>query len=157
MPAIISADDFEAAQAVSRDNSAFSPRHTTPGHWLLRGLVTCGTCHVKAYAHQMTSPSNGNKNRYYVCSNHDAIRAGGPEHLCPEARVRADELDSFVWDQVHAVLTQPEVLLAGEQALAGRAPPPTTNCSASNSTAWPAGSTRPTANVAASPTSTRPE
>ena len=156
VPAIIS-PHFEAAQAVSRDNSAFSPRHTTPGHWLLRGLVTCGTCHVKAYAHQMTSPSNGNKNRYYVCSNHDAIRAGGPEHLCPEARVRADELDSFVWDQSTPCSPNLRSSSPANRLSPAAPPPPTTNCSASNSTAWPAGSTRPTANVAASPTSTRPE
>ena len=38
VPAIISEETFEAAQRVKRDNSVFSPRRTTPGTWLLRGL-----------------------------------------------------------------------------------------------------------------------
>jgi DNA invertase Pin-like site-specific DNA recombinase len=44
VPAILSEETFEAAQRVKRDNSMFSPRRTTPGRWLLRGLVYCGRC-----------------------------------------------------------------------------------------------------------------
>ena len=49
VPAIISEDLFEAAQRVSRDHSYFSPRRTGPDHWLLRRLVVCGYCGVKAF------------------------------------------------------------------------------------------------------------
>jgi hypothetical protein len=45
----------------------------------------------------------------------------------PERNIRSDALDDFVFDQVRAALLRPDVLTAGEQALAVRTPPPTTN------------------------------
>ena len=122
VPAIVSEDLFAAAEAIGRANSAFSPRKTTPGLWLLRGLVVCGRCGVKAHAQPMPS-SSGNTNRYYCCSNHDVIKAGGQDKRCAERRIRADDLDAFVFDELRAVLARPDVLLAGEEALAGRQPP----------------------------------
>ncbi len=126
VPAIITEDTFEAAQRVKRDNSIFSPRRSTPGLWLLRGLVVCGKCGVKSYTQQMSSSAdNGTRrNRYYSCPYHDAVKAGGPEKRCTERRVRADELDAFVFDQVREILLRPDVLLAGEQALVSREPAP---------------------------------
>jgi site-specific DNA recombinase len=115
VPAIISEETFEAAQRVKRDNSVFSPRRTTPRTWLLRGLVVCGKCDVRANPQQQSSSADGGtrRNRYYVCSNHDVLRAGGPEHRCTERRIRADELDAFVFDQLREILLRPDVLLAG--------------------------------------------
>jgi site-specific DNA recombinase len=126
VPAIITEETFEAAQRVKRDNSIFSPRRTTPGTWLLRGLVVCGRCGVKSYTQQMSSTADGGKrrNRYYSCPYHDAVKAGGPERRCTERRVRADELDAFVFDQVREILLRPDVLLAGEKAIVGREPTP---------------------------------
>jgi site-specific DNA recombinase len=60
--------------------------------------------------------------RYYSCPNHDALRAAGAGGYCPEHRVRADELDAFVFEQVHAALLEPSVLAAGEAALVSRSP-----------------------------------
>jgi site-specific DNA recombinase len=119
VPPIISEELFAAAQAITRDNSIFSPRNSTPGLWLLRGLVVCGACGVRAHVHQSRS-ANGHTNRYYDCANHDPFRAGGPERRCRERQVRADELDAFVYDQVRQVLLRPELLIAGEAALAGK-------------------------------------
>jgi site-specific DNA recombinase len=126
VPAIITEETFEAAQRVKRDNQVFSPRRTTPGLWLLRGLVVCGRCGVKSYTQQMSSSADGGtrRNRYYSCPYHDVVKAGGPEKRCTERRVRADELDAFVFDQVREILLRPDVLLAGEQALLSREPTP---------------------------------
>ncbi|MCA1679434.1 MAG: recombinase family protein, partial [Actinobacteria bacterium] len=63
VPAIITADVFEAAQRIKRDNSMFSPRRATPGLWLLRGLVVCGACDVKAYTQQMSSSADNGTRR----------------------------------------------------------------------------------------------
>jgi site-specific DNA recombinase len=124
--AILSEETFEAAQRVKHDNSIFSPRHTTAGLWLLRGLVVCGRCGVKSYSRQASSSADRGtkKNRYYCCPYTDAIKAGGPEKRCTERRVRADELDQFVFEQVREILLRPDVLLAGEQALIAREPAP---------------------------------
>ena len=123
VPAILTEETFEAAGRVSRDNSQWSPRRTEPGQWLLRGLVKCGVCQVGTNCHKMRG-RNGTWHRYYYCRNHDPIKAGGTDRRCTERNIRSDTLDTFVFDQVRAALLRPEVLTAGEQALAVRAPAP---------------------------------
>ena len=123
VPAIVDDQTFEAAGRVSRDNSQWSPRRAEPGQWLLRGLVKCGVCQVGTNCHKMRG-RNGTWHRYYHCRNHDPIKAGGADRRCTERNIRSDTLDTFVFDQVRAALLRPDVLTAGEQALAVRAPVP---------------------------------
>ncbi|MGQ0678189.1 MAG: recombinase family protein, partial [Actinomycetota bacterium] len=108
VPAIISEDVFEAASRVSRDNSKWSPRNTDDDAWLLRALVRCGKCDVGVSCHKMKG-RNGQFHRYYYCRNHDPLRAGGEDRRCRERNIRADALDSFVFDQVREALLRPEV------------------------------------------------
>lgn len=123
IPALIAEDVFEAAGRVSRDNSQWSPRRTPPGHWLIRGLVKCGHCEVGTSCHKMRG-RNGTWHRYYYCHNHDPIKAGGADRRCPERNIRADALDTFVFEQVRTALLRPDVLLAGEQAILAHTPAP---------------------------------
>jgi site-specific DNA recombinase len=123
VPAIIDADVFAAAALARQNNTRWSPRRTEPGHWMLRGLVKCGSCGVGTNCHKMRG-RNGTWHRYYYCRNHDALRAGGHEHRCPERNIRSGALDDYVFAQVRDALTRPDVLLAGEQAVAVRAPRP---------------------------------
>ena len=123
VPAVISEDVFEAAGRVSRDNSKWSPRNVDDDAWLLRGLVRCGTCNVGVNCHKMKG-RNGTFHRYYYCRNHDPLRAGGEERRCRERNIRADALDTFVFDQVREALSRPDVLLAGESAVTARVPAP---------------------------------
>jgi site-specific DNA recombinase len=123
VPQIVPDDVFEAAQHVSRDNTQWSPRRAEPGQWLLRGLLRCGTCGVGVNCHKMRG-RNGTWHRYYYCRNHDPLRAGGEHRRCPERNIRSDALDAFVFDQVRQALLRPQVLLAGERAIAVRAPAP---------------------------------
>ena len=120
VPPIVSTETFAAARGVVRDNSRFSPRNTTPGTFLLRGLVACGRCGVRLASQHRRLCNGETASRYYACPHRDALKAGGPERRCTERFVRADELDSFVFDQVRSVLLRPELVLAGEAALAGR-------------------------------------
>ena len=122
-PRIIADETFEAAGRVAVDNSKWSPRRAEPGRWLLKGLVKCGACGVGTNCHKMRG-RNGSWHYYYYCRNHDALRAGGEEHRCPERNIRADALDEFVFDQIRVALTQPDLLLAGEQAVAVTTPIP---------------------------------
>jgi site-specific DNA recombinase len=123
VPAIVDEPTFEAAGRVSRDNSQWSPRRAEPGQWLLRGLVKCGICQVGVNCHKRRG-RDGTWNRYYRCRNHDLIKAGGDDRRCPERNIRSDALDTFVFDQVRAALLRPDVLIAGERALAVRTPTP---------------------------------
>ena len=49
---------------------------------------------------------------------------GGEDHRCPERNIRADALDEYVFAHVRAALTEPALLLAGEQAVALAQPIP---------------------------------
>ncbi|MGH9082758.1 MAG: recombinase family protein, partial [Acidimicrobiales bacterium] len=122
-PAIVADTVFDAASRVSRDNSKWSPRNVADEAWLLRGLVVCGACGVGVNCHKMRG-RNGTFHRYYWCRNHDPLRAGGEANRCPERNIRADALDTFVFDQVRAALLRPDILLAGEAAVTAAAPVP---------------------------------
>jgi len=122
-PAIITDEQFQAMSRVAYDNSQWSPRRAEPGAFLLKGLVKCGACRVGTNCHKMRG-RNGTWHRYYYCRNHDPLRAGGEERRCPERNIRADALDEFVFDHVRAALTEPALLLAGEQAVALTQPVP---------------------------------
>jgi site-specific DNA recombinase len=123
IPPIVDEQTFEAVTQVTRDNSKWSPRRAEPGQWMLRGLVKCGTCGVGVNCHKMRG-RNGTWHRYYHCRNHDPIKAGGTSKRCPERNIRADALDAFVFCQIRAALLRPDVLAAGEQAVAARTPTP---------------------------------
>ena len=122
VPAIVSEDIFEAAQRISRQHSKWSARRAEAGHWLLRGLIKCGHCHVTVSCHKMRG-RQGNVHRYYYCANHDPLRAKGEHRRCPERNIRADELDTFVFEQVRAAMLRPQMLLAGESAIAKQRKP----------------------------------
>ncbi|MCI0690356.1 MAG: recombinase family protein, partial [Sporichthyaceae bacterium] len=122
-PRIVGDEVFEAAGRVATDNTKWSPRRAEPGRWLLKGLVRCGVCGVGTNCHKMRG-RNGTWHHYYYCRNHDPLRAGGEDRRCPERNIRADALDEFVFDQIRAALTQPDLLLAGEQAVAVTTPIP---------------------------------
>ena len=123
VPPIIDDATFNAASKAMMDNSKWSPRRAEPGQWLLKGLVRCGVCGVGTNAHRMRG-RNGSWHRYYYCRNHDPIRAGGADRRCPERNIRADALDSYVFDRIRTALLHPDTLLAGEQAVALRTPAP---------------------------------
>ena len=122
VPVIIDPDTFQRAQHVRRENPKWSPRGIEPGHWLLRGLIECGHCHVGCNCHKMRG-RNGACHRYYYCRNHDILRAGGEHLRCPERNIRADELDAYVFDQVRRALLEPSQLIAGERAVITTTPP----------------------------------
>lgn len=121
VPRIVTDELFEAAQHVSRDNSQWSPRRIHDQAWLLRHVLRCGHCGVAVSCHRMRG-RNGGYTRYYYCHNHDPVRARGEHRRCPERNIRADALDTFVFEQLRTVLKQPDLLLAGEHAVSARKP-----------------------------------
>ena len=123
VPAIIEEDLFDAAQRVARDHSYFSPRRTGPDHWLLRRLVVCGHCRIKAYC-QGKRPAAEGELRYYVCNRRRALEAGGLERACPQPSTRAEALDSLVWEHLRQALLRPQILVKGQAALSARAEQP---------------------------------
>ena len=123
VPAIITADTFDAAQRVAAHNSAFSARRASADRWLLRGLVVCGPCGIKCGCSRAPT-SRGGHNHYYTCAYRNELKAGGPDRRCRERQIRADELDTFVFDQIRQAMLRPELLTAGEAAVVTRQPVP---------------------------------
>ena len=107
MVPVVGEDTFAAAQAAKAHHSAFSPRRSTPR---AVAAVTPGDLRrlrIHTRAQQMTS-STGKIGRYDSCAYHDPVLAGGPDKAGRQRRIRADELDNFVYDKVHEVLLRPE-------------------------------------------------
>jgi site-specific DNA recombinase len=123
VPAILSADTFEAAERIAGRNIAFSARRAPGDRWLLRGLVLCGQCGIKCGCSRKAS-TRGGHNHYYCCAYQNELNAGGPERRCRERNIRADELDAFVFDQIREAMLRPELLTAGEAGLVSRQPLP---------------------------------
>ena len=101
---------------VSHENFKLSPRGAAAEAWLLRGLIECGHCHVGCSCHNSYG-RHGALTRYYCCRNHDLLRAGSEDRLCPERNIRANELDEYVFEQVRQALLTPDQLLAAERAV----------------------------------------
>ena len=98
-----------------------SPRGAAAEAWLLRGLMECGHCHVGCSCHNSYG-RHSTLTRYYCCRNHDLLRAGSEDRLCPERNIRATELDEYVFEQVRQALLTPDQLLAAERAVLTGAP-----------------------------------
>ena len=108
VPALVTDEQFELAQARLTDNARFAKRNTRePG--LLQGLVVCRECGYSCYR---TSTRTSNKRiSYYRCIGQDGWRHVGGKR-CTSGPVRADELDPLVWAEVSRLLEHPELVQA---------------------------------------------
>jgi site-specific DNA recombinase len=122
VPTLVPEDVFAAVRRARAAHVAFSARRAAPDRWLLRRLVRCGVCGLKAQCRSAKTPDGWQL--YYHCPNHDVVRAGGEHRRCPERAIRAEALDGFVFDHVRRALLRPGTLAAGEAAVAARTPTP---------------------------------
>ena len=106
VPAIVTDETFELAQAGLVDNTRFSKRNTKE-LTLLQGVLVCRECGYSCYR---TSTRTTNKRiSYYRCIGQDGWRhANG--RVCQSRPVRADELDPLVWSEVRRLLEDPELV-----------------------------------------------
>ncbi|MBS1807395.1 MAG: zinc ribbon domain-containing protein [Acidobacteria bacterium] len=101
IPAVISPQQFELAQAKLRQNQSFA-RRNNKAEYLLRALVSCGLCHLACQARQ-TAPDN----KYYLCAgkNKEARQRRG--QTFPARFIPAQQLDDLVWQDLCALLLDP--------------------------------------------------
>jgi site-specific DNA recombinase len=108
VPAIVAEDIWQRAQRRLEDNKRFAARNSTAPS-LLQGLCACVGC---GYAYYRTSTRTTNKKIYYYrCLGSDDYRY---EHgrVCSNKPVRADYLDTVVWDHITALLADPALIRA---------------------------------------------
>ena len=103
VPAIVSQEQFDQVQAKLAQNLQFASRNNTAYPYLLRALVSCGTCQLAC-----TGRSSRGGYAYYVCNGRHLTRATRREEKCLARTIPVEQLDELVWQDVCLVLTHPQ-------------------------------------------------
>jgi site-specific DNA recombinase len=117
VPALVSAEQFDlvARRLAANQRSA---RRSTTHPYLLRGLVSCGVCHLSCSG--ITRTATDTRYRYYRCLGKQAQVSSGRQRPCTARFIPASQLDELVWADLCAVLRQPELVAqAVERAHSG--------------------------------------
>ena len=109
VPAIVSEDTFARVGQRLADNKRFASRNSKIPS-LLQGLAACSACGY-AYYRGHTTTTAGNKIYYYRCLGSDDYRYQGGR-VCGNKPVRADYLDTVVWDHITGLLADPALIRA---------------------------------------------
>ena len=112
VPALVSIEVFEAAQAQLERNKRLSERNGRGHRYLLQGLVVCAVCGYAFYGKSVSLGARKCRTQYayYRCVGSDAYHfAGG--RVCHNRQVRVDQLDKHVWDAVRQTLEDPTRML----------------------------------------------
>jgi site-specific DNA recombinase len=110
VPALVSDELFAAVQAQLEENRHQARQGQRGARYLLQGLVLCQHCGYAYYGKPVSSSAAKGKVRdyaYYRCIGTDAYRFGG-ERVCHNGQVRTDLLDVAVWQEVCALLEDPQ-------------------------------------------------
>jgi site-specific DNA recombinase len=108
VPAIVSTETFERAARRLADNKRYASRNSKVPS-LLQGLAACSAC---GYGYYRTSTRTTNKKIYYYrCLGSDDYRYQGGR-VCGNKPVRADYLDTVVWDHIAHLLADPALIRA---------------------------------------------
>jgi site-specific DNA recombinase len=122
VPALMSAELFEAVQSQLEENRRRRRERPGGGRYLLQGLVVCRRCGYGCYGKPVSRAAAKGKvpYTYYRCTGSDGYRFGG-QRLCWNKQVRTDVLDAAVWEDVRRLLSEPERIRAEyERRLQGR-------------------------------------
>jgi site-specific DNA recombinase len=109
VPAIVSQDTFARVGQRLADNKRFASRNSKVPS-LLQGLTACSACGY-AYYRSHTTTTAGNTIYYYRCLGSDDYRYPGGR-VCGNKPVRADYLDTVVWDHITGLLADPALIRA---------------------------------------------
>ncbi len=126
VPALVSEELFAAVQGQLEENRQRARQGQRGARYLLQGLVLCQHCGYAYYGKPVSSSAARGKVRdyaYYRCIGTDAYRFGG-ERVCQNSQVRTDLLDVTVWQEVCALLEDPQRV---EQEYRRRLVPPDTD------------------------------
>ena len=110
VPAILDEDVFAAVQEQLAENRRRHRLSARGARYLLQGLLVCKRCGYAFYGKPVSRSSAKGRKRdyaYYRCVGTDAYRFGG-HRICWNKQVRTDLLDAAVWEDVRALLADPE-------------------------------------------------
>ncbi len=112
VPSLVDPTVFELARTQLEENRRRKRRQKTGASWLLQGLTVadgrrCGYAYYGKAAPRSRKYDPTNTLRYYRCTGADGYRFSGAA-VCDNGPVRSDQLEQVVWDQVKALLEQPD-------------------------------------------------
>jgi site-specific DNA recombinase len=102
VPAIVSREQFEAAQTQLERNKRLAQRNASAARYLLQGLTLCARC---GYAFSGRS-SKGRA--YYYCQG---AHYSGKPRVCCNSSIGGLQLDEYVWRSVSELLRDPTRVL----------------------------------------------
>ena len=105
VPAIVSQETFDIAQARLSQNKQMARRNNSSHDYLLRGLVSCGRCKLSCTG-RLVHPEYP----YYICKGRtDALRIAKGE-ACTARYAPANTLDKLVWQDLCRILADPALI-----------------------------------------------
>lgn len=108
-PAIVDKALFNAAQDQLRENRSRARLGLRRLGHLLQGFTCCALCGYAFYGKTTHQRGKGHllmDFRYYRCSGADPYRFGG-ERICSNTQIRAESLETKIWDTVCKILKNP--------------------------------------------------
>jgi len=112
VPAIIDEDTFDAVQEQLEENRKTARARSRGAMYLLQGLIVCQCCHY-AYYGKPVIKEKGDKIHhytYYRCAGTDSNHFGGNK-ICNNNQIRADILETAIWEEVKHLLKNPHRIL----------------------------------------------
>ena len=104
IPAIVTRELFDRVQAKIATNRAQSSRNNTTTQYLLRALVSCGSCQLACSARR-TMPTG---RTYYICTGKDLQVRQRLGCYCSSKFIPAGVLDEMVWADLVDLLQHPD-------------------------------------------------
>jgi site-specific DNA recombinase len=113
VPAIVTAELFEAARGQLAENRKRRRIRATGSTVLLQGLLVCSQCGY-AYHGTQSHPEKPHPYRYYRCGGSAPSRHDG-QRICRNKLLNMGRLDAAVWEDVRGLLLDPGRLAAEHQ------------------------------------------
>jgi site-specific DNA recombinase len=106
VPAVVNEQTFDRVGQRLADNKRFASRNSKNPS-LLQGMAACSAC---GYGYYRASTRTTNKKIYYYrCLGSDDYRYEGGR-VCANKPVRADYLDTVVWNHITTLLADPQLI-----------------------------------------------
>src|SRR5947209_3676109 len=108
VPPLVSEDLFASVQEQLRENQKLSRLRPQGARYLLQGLLICQHCgHALCGVTARSSHRQSWQRQYYRCLGSDSWRRQGTRRCCMRA-IDMDALDNAVWEDVVALLREPQ-------------------------------------------------
>ncbi|HEY7417141.1 MAG TPA: recombinase family protein, partial [Ktedonobacteraceae bacterium] len=117
IPALITQEQFDLVQAKLAQNQQYARRNNTAYPYLLRALVSCGSCHLSCTGRYRKTKQR--EYAYYTCRGKGHPVVSCRDERCHSRFIPARQLDELVWKDLCEVLTHPQTIAEALQRAQG--------------------------------------